>query len=359
MDANFTRRFPGAIEITMDHLRTADQPIVTVLFGPSGAGKSTVLRCIAGLEQPDAGWICYGEKVWSEAVTHYSLSPRHRGVGFVPQDFALFPHLTVERNIAYGLHGLSASTRRARLAETLNWLGLEALAGRLPNQLSGGQQQRVALGRAVAHRPKLLLLDEPLSALDAPTRAQLRGDLRRLLVQLRLPTLLVTHDRLEAIALGDELVVLDRGRNLQQGPVAEVFSRPVNLAVAATVGVESVHPGRITSTADGLVTISVGTATVTAAGQPLPPETRNVHVCIRAEDVALSTSETGHSSPRNQLDGTVLRLLPEGPMVRVELDCGFPLVALLTKPGCADLALQPGSQVRALVKAPHIHVIPR
>ena len=359
LTANFAKRFAAGPVIRVDELRTSDQAGITVLFGASGSGKTTVLRCLAGLERPDEGSIRFGDQVWSDAARNIFLPSRERKIGFVPQDYALFPHLNVERNIAYGLDKLASGERQQRVAETLDWLGLADLEKRLSRELSGGQQQRVALARAVVRRPRLLLLDEPLSALDTPTRLRLRGELRGLLRQLNLPTLLVTHDRQEALTLGDDLVVMHEGRVVQQGPASEVFSRPSSLAVAGILAVETIQPGRILHCADGLATVALGETHLTALAQDLPAGTSEVFVCIRAEDVILTNGEDTHSSPRNRLPAIVRRLTHEGPLVRVELDCGFPLLALLTKQGCAELSLREGTAVRALVKAPQIHLIPR
>jgi molybdate transport system ATP-binding protein len=355
--ADFSRKFAGGPVIRAERLEIAGTG-VTVLFGPSGSGKTTILRCLAGLDTPDVGEIAFGATTWFAAGKNVT-PPRDREVGFVPQDYALFPHLTVAANIAYGLHGRTAAEKNSRVAEMLGWLGLDGLAARLPSELSGGQQQRVALARAVARRPKLLLLDEPLTALDAPTRQRLRGELRRLLRQLALPTVVVTHDRLEALSLGDELVVLDEGRIVQRGPVQEVFSRPANLTVAGIVAVETVQPGRVLECENGLATLQVGAARLMAVADDLPPGTTDVFACIRAEDVMLSGDAELHSSPRNRLPATVRAILSEGPLVRVELDCGFPLTALLTKQACAELALKEGGPILALVKAPQIHLVPR
>ena len=363
LTATFRKRFPGGPEIAAQDLAIGSG--VTVLFGASGSGKTTLLRCLAGLETPDTGEIKFGEEVWfqqsgkrkAESENQF-LPSRKRGVGFVPQDYALFPHLTVAGNVRYGLPELPAAERAARVAESLRWLGLDGLAHRLPRELSGGQQQRVALARAVVRQPRLLLLDEPLAALDTPTRLRLRGELRQLLRQLGRPTVLVTHDRLEALALGDDVVVLHDGRNVQHGPTAEVFSRPVNLAVAEITAVETIQAGKLLEVRDGLATVAVGDARLTALATGLPADVRDVYVCIRAEDVILVRAGQMPSSPRNQLPATVRTLTADGPLLRVQLDCGFPLTALLTRPACDELALQPGTPVFALVKAPQVHLIP-
>jgi molybdate transport system ATP-binding protein len=298
-----------------------------------------------------------GADVWFDAEKRICRSPQRRGIGFLFQDYALFPHLTVAGNVGYALAWLARAERRRRVANLLDVFGLTGLGDRYPHQVSGGQQQRVALARTLARRPRLLLLDEPLSALDGPTREQLRPELRRQLAWFGVPVVLVTHDRTEAMALADHLVVMDRGRVVQQGPAADVFTRPAGLAVARIVGTETVQPGQVVGVADGLATVEVGKARVVAVA-PEPPA-RDVFVCIRGEDVALQRGTGGESSPRNRLDGVVDSLTWEGPLVRVGLDCGFPLVALVTRPACTDLSLAVGDRLTAMLKAPAVHLIPR
>ena len=358
--ARFSKRFPGGPVIAVENLRvTLGRPSITVLFGPSGSGKTTVLRCLAGLERPDSGVIQGGDELWFDQAKSIFLPPQERNIGYLSQDYALFPHLSVERNIGYGLGGTPSAERTSRVCEVMRLLDLGGLEKRLPRQLSGGQQQRVALARAVVRRPRLLLLDEPLSALDSPTRLHLRGELRRLLLQLGVPTMLITHDRVEALALGDDLVVIDNGAIVQSGAVQEVFNRPANLAVAGIVAVETVQPGRILDSADGLLIVAVGETKLAALAQDLPAGALDVFVCIHAENVILLKGADSPSSPRNHLPATVRSVTSEGPMMRIGLDCGFRLSALLTRQACEELALQPGDRVVALVKAPNVHLIPR
>jgi molybdate transport system ATP-binding protein len=355
--AAFTKSFPGGAVIHADLRRPADHFSVTVLFGPSGCGKTTVLRCLAGLERPEHGRISFGNATWFDAAARVFLSPQRRGIGYLFQEYALFPHLTAAQNVAYGLSGLPRAAQSQRVAEMLELFGLRGLSGRYPHQVSGGQQQRLALARVLARRPRLLLLDEPLSALDSPTREQLRPELRRLLAGFGVPVVLVTHDRIEAMSLADQLVIMDQGKVRQQGSVSEVFSRPADLAVAHIVGMETVLPGKIVRIADGLAMVSVGTVELVALA---PAEAASeVHVCIRGEEVVLQREAVGTSSPRNRLAGEVVSLTPEGPVVRVELACGLPLTALVTRPACDELKLVPGAKVTALLKAPSIHLIPR
>ena len=184
---------------------------ITVLFGPSGCGKTTVLRCLSGLERPEQGRIQFGDEVWFDAESKAHLSPQQRGIGFVFQDYALFPHLSVAENIGFGLHDLPKAERRERVEAILDRYGLTAHAHKRPRQLSGGQQQRVALARALLRRPRLLLLDEPLSALDTDLRESLRQDLCENLRSLDIPVILVTHDRAEAELIADRIVEMRTG----------------------------------------------------------------------------------------------------------------------------------------------------
>jgi molybdate transport system ATP-binding protein len=205
-------------------------------------------------------------------------------------------------------------------------------------------------------KPRLLLLDEPLSALDAPTRTQVRQELRQLLKSFGIPTVLVTHDLLEATALADHVVVLEQGRVLQQGKVEDVFSRPADTRVARIVGTETVAAGRVREVREGMAVVSVGAATLYAvAGQA---EEGEVDVCIRAEDVSVQSGADAASSVRNRLPGRITALALEGPLARVTMDCGFSLTALITRAAATELGLREGAPVTALVKATAVHVMP-
>jgi molybdate transport system ATP-binding protein len=351
------RRYPrgptvrAALEVPLDA-----EP-VTVLYGPSAAGKTTVLRCLAGLERLDAGFIRFGAETWADASAHRFVPSQRRGIGLLFQEYALFPHLTVAENIGYALRAAAAGDRARRVDETARLLRISDLLERRPDRLSGGQRQRVALARALASRPRLLLLDEPLSALDTPTREELRGELRALLERMGIPSIVVTHDRVEAMALGDRMAVLAEGGVRQVGPVHEVFSQPADLVVARVVGTENVARARLVERSEGLVLVQVEAARLWAVdpGQ-LDGEG---YACIRAEDVVLEPEPTTSTSARNELVGTVRAVGGEGPLVRVTLDCGFRLVALVTRASAARLALVPGTRIAALVKAPAIRIIPR
>jgi molybdate transport system ATP-binding protein len=356
--ARFAKRFGKEFRLEMALERPVEGSSITVLFGPSGCGKTATLRCLAGLERPDEGQVIFGNRAWFDHARRICLRPQAREIGFLFQEYALFPHLSAAQNIAYGLRGTPAAERRRRVADMLETFQLTTLAQRLPHQVSGGEQQRIALARALVRRPRLLLLDEPLSALDAPTREQLWHELRRRLVEARIPVVVVTHDRNEAMALADHLVVLDRGRIRQQGPLEVVLNRPADVDVARIVGVGNVHDGRVVAThADGLVQVTLG-ATQLLAMASIPPA-EHVYVCIRPEDVMLLQGSVGHASPRNRVTGVVKSVAPEGPMARVEIDCGFPLVALVTRSSCRELELREGAAVTAMLKVPSVHLIAR
>jgi molybdate transport system ATP-binding protein len=357
LQAKFEKRYRNgtAIQAVLD--QPAEGFSVTVLFGPSGCGKTTVLRSLAGLERPEDGFIRFGQDVWLDTPQGIFLPPQQRGIGHMFQEYALFPHLTVSRNIGFGLSGSTRLERRNRVAQMLDFMRLRGMEGRYPRELSGGEQQRVALARALARTPRLLLLDEPLSALDGPTRTELRRELRQLLRKFDIPVFIVTHDQTEAISLADRVVVMDRGHVVQSGQVAEVFGHPANLAVARMVGVENVLQGKVRGVSQGLATVEVGKATVLAAVEE--PVEGNVHVCIRPEDVLLQQGPLAQSSARNHLAGRVVSLTVDGPLVRVKLDCGFELTATITKPALEEMGLRETHSVTALVKATAIHLLQR
>lgn len=347
----------------------------TVLFGPSGAGKSTLLRCLAGLERPEKGRIRFGSETWFDARERIFIPPQRRHIGYVFQDYALFPHLKVRDNITYNLHETSKVDKKERLENLLNLFHLKGLENRYPGQLSGGEKQRVAIARTLIRRPRLLLLDEPLTALDTPTREQLRGELRSLLKDFGILTILVTHDRVEAISLGNRMVVMADGQVLQTGSVSEVFSKPVNTLAAKVVGMETVVPGRVVEASEGLITVEVANTRIVACGLSTPDSQPHCFVCIRAEDVFLEQAMPAtKSSPRNHLKGRVVSINMEGPMVRVLTSVNPPvppfekgghgefrflLTAIITKQASQELSLHEGKEIIASVKATSVHVIPR
>jgi len=235
------RRLPG---FELDVAWDAEERVVA-LFGPSGAGKTLTLLCLAGLSRPDAGRIVVNDRVFFDSAAGVDVRTQARGLGYVFQGYALFPHLNVADNVGFGLRGRPRAARRRRTGEVLERLGLTELARRRPRELSGGQQQRVALGRVLAVDPALLLLDEPLSALDQPLREALRDDLRAVLDEWRIPAVVVTHDFTEAYRLADRIVVYEGGRVIQSAPRASLLWEPASRAVARVMGLRNVLQGTV------------------------------------------------------------------------------------------------------------------
>ena len=328
---------------------------VLAAVGPNGAGKSTLLRVIALLERPAEGEVLYGGR----AVSGSPL-PYRRKMAMVFQE-PLLLDTSVEANVRTGLslRGVPREEQKRRVDEWLERFGISHLRGRSSRALSGGEAQRTSLARALALQPEVLLLDEPFASLDAPTRESLIEDLDTVLTANRVATVFVTHDRGEALRLGDRIAVLMQGQVRQLGSPADVFSSPVDEEVAAFVGVETIIPGRIRgSNGGGLATVELGEAVIETASDLDPGS--DVLVCLRPEDVVLSEAveATAAMSARNHLRATVSRVRPSGPYVRVELDAGFPLVALITKQSREDLSIAPGAGVVATFKATAVHLIP-
>ena len=357
VDIQLVKTFVGRASIKARIRYPIEASTVLILFGPFGSGKTTILRCVAGLEWPETGTIQFVSRRWLDTAAGIRVAPQDRHIGYLPQDYALFPTYSVAGNIAYGLSHLSSQERKKRVDELLDMFQLRGLDGAKPGELSGGQQQRVALARAVAPRPLLLLLDEPFSALDAPTRVRLRDELRSFLKQLALPSIIVTHDWTEALTLGDVMAVISGGNVLQVDTPIEVFSRPQNAEVARVMGIETVVKGQVVGTADGMVRVSVqGTLLTAVQGELAGP---SVFVCIRSEDVVLAREQAGASSARNHLAGTVNQVILLGALARITIDCGFPLVAMVTRSTVEEFGLSPGIPVMAAIKAGAVHLVSR
>lgn len=333
------------------------QRSVTAVFGPSGAGKTSLLDLIAGLRTANSAFIQLDNEVLTDTVNNVFVFAHRRGIGYVPQDLALFPHLSVRQNLYYGYKSQPNAGSLFSFEHVTRVLEIESLVTRRVTELSGGEKQRVALARALLASPRLLLLDEPLSSLDAALKGKIIPYLARIRDEFQIPVLCVTHDRFTALALADEIVMLVSGKVLQTGPVAEVFARPANAEVAKFTGIETLQPGIITNVTDGLATVNVGNVTLTVIAPMVVP--REVFICIRGEEVILQREIAPASSVRNRLSARIISLRPEGALVRVGLDAGFPLMALVTRPACAELALREGDTITALIKAPAIHLVPR
>ncbi|MFO8034503.1 MAG: ABC transporter ATP-binding protein [Candidatus Bipolaricaulota bacterium] len=275
--AGLSKRF-GSVVAVDDFSISVEQGELVTLIGPSGCGKTTILRIIAGLEATDAGHVFLRGK----EVTH--TPPEARTVGLVFQSYALFPHLSVERNVSYGLRGLPRRERRQRTAELLHLVGLEDYARRRPHQLSQGQKQRVALARALAPQPDVLLLDEPLAALDAALRISLRSELNHMLRQLGVTTLYITHDQAEALALADRLAVMHSGALEQAGPPQQVYLYPETPFVARFLGRANLWPAEVEEVHDGQAVVKAGGQTFNApAGWARPGD--SAYLFFRPEDV--------------------------------------------------------------------------
>lgn len=332
----------GTLDVDVE-LSVADGEVVALL-GPNGAGKSTVLRALAGLVPLERGCITIDGTVVDDPVADTFVPPERRPVGMVFQDYLLFPHLSALENVAFGLRARGTAKDAARVAAA-TWLervGLADHAGHRPGQLSGGQAQRVALARALATEPSLLLLDEPLAALDAGTRSEVRRDLRRQLAATGGARLLVTHDPLDAYALADRVVVLDHGRVAQTGTLAEVTAHPRSRYVADLVGVNLLRG----DLADGVLTTAAGGTVVTTHDVPDGP----AFMVIRPQAVAVHLEQPS-GSPRNAWPVIVADIDRQADRVRLRLDGPVPLVAEITEGAFLGLGLRLGGAAWAAVKA--------
>jgi molybdate transport system ATP-binding protein len=323
---------------------------LVVLLGPNGAGKTTLLRALAGLVAPDHGRVVLDGVVLEDTGAGVHVATERRPVGFVFQDYLLFPHLSALENVAFGLRarGTPRAEARRRAAAWLERVGLAEHARSRPRALSGGQAQRVALARALVSDPRLLLLDEPLAALDAASRAEVRRDLRRHLASFDGTRLLVTHDPLEAIALADRLVVLEGGTVTQTGTPAQVSARPRSRYVAELVGV-NLFRGRAT----GAVVELDGGGVLVAAGD----HHGEVFAAVHPHAVALHR-RAPEGTPRNVWAGTADTLDIVGDRVRARVAGPVPIVAEVTAAAAGELRLADGGPVWATVKATEVTVYP-
>ena len=319
------------------------------LLGPNGSGKTTVLRCLAGLDAVETGRIMIDELVVDEPAQGVFVEPERRPIGLVFQEYLLFAHMTVLENVAYGLRARKTPKDVARRAarEWIDRLGLSEYADERPRALSGGQAQRAALARALATHPRVLLLDEPLAALDAGTRSAVRRDLRRHLGSFDGMRMLVTHDPVDAYALADRVAILDRGRVVQVGTLAEVTAHPKSRYVAELVGLNLVS-GNVR---DGVLVTGAG-ANVVIADAP----SGAAFAVIRPHSIALERDHSPGSSVRNVWRGTVAEVDRLGDRVRVGVDGIIPLTAEITAAALDALALRPGDEIYASVKATDIDV---
>jgi len=360
LEVRICKRFPSPKESFDLNVDFHANPGFTILFGASGAGKTTVLDCIAGLSRPDKGRIAVGEDLF-DSDKQRDVPAWQRRIGYVIQDLALFPHMTAEENVAFGLHALGPSERKKRNREMLRRFRIEHLRDRKPAQISGGERQRVALARTLVTEPRALLLDEPLAALDRPTKSHILDDLRQWNQSHRVPILYVTHSSEEVFALGEQVIVLAAGRIVAQGRPHEVMSAPRLESVAQLLGFENIFDATVTSLHE-----ERGTMTCRLGAGPVELETplvrgdlgSQLRVGIRAGDLLLATESPRGLSARNVMPGTVYRVEQRDVIISATVDCsGTEFEVHLTLAAREALQLAPGKSVWLVVKTHSCHLM--
>lgn len=339
-------------------------PGFTILFGASGAGKTTLLDCLAGLTTPDAGRISIGDRVIFDSSLNVGVPTAQRRAGYVFQNLALFPHMTVEQNVSYGLAHLSRSELSHRVTSALDAFRISHLAKRKARSISGGESQRVALARTLVTHPQFLLLDEPLAALDSPTKAQIMDDLREWNRAQNIPILYVTHSREEVFALGERVIVIDAGRILAQGTPHEVLSAPYLETVAQLAGFENIFTAVVEA-----IRPERGTMTCRIPGEAggVVLETPMVRggagssfrIGIRAGDILLATSPPTGLSARNVIPGRIHSLEQRDVIVSAHVKCRVLMEVHLTLAARDSLDLVPGKEVWLVIKTHSCHLMQR
>jgi molybdate transport system ATP-binding protein len=337
---------------TVDLTLTADAGI-TILFGASGSGKTTVLRCLAGLTTPDAGRISVGDRLLFDDASGANVPVPVRRIGFVFQQLALFPHMTVAQNIGYGLDGFARMERRDRVTSIAESFHIAGLLDRRPSQISGGERQRAALARALVIDPSLLLLDEPLSALDYAIQSRIMDDLRRWNEARRIPILYVTHSHREAFALGERLIALEAGRAVAAGSPHEVLDSPAHAALASLAGFENLFEARVIARQERAGTMQcllAGSTTEIEVPLGTAEAGQTIHVAIRAGDILLATHEPVGISARNSLPATVVDCVMRGSTVVATLETDVRFIVHLTPGGADALELRSGKRLWLIIK---------
>ena len=341
-------------------------PGFTILFGPSGSGKTTLLDCVAGLATPQSGRIAVGDRILFDVSTHVNVPVAKRHVGYVLQDLALFPHLTVGQNTEYGVAHLPHAERKQRAAAMLQEFGIHHLRQQRPTKISGGERQRVALARALVTEPSVLMLDEPLTALDAATKAKILDDLRGWNQAHRIPILYVTHSREEVIALGERVLVLEDGRIIAEGSPHAVLSAPLQETVAQLAGFENIFDATV-----WLVHEDRGTMTCRLPGTsegafvlletPLIRAEQGSHlrVGIRAGDILLAIAKPEGLSARNVLPGKLVSLERRDMLISARVNCGVEMEVHLTLAARDALGLVEGRDVWLVIKTYSCHLMRR
>ena len=311
---NVTKRF-GALAAVSDVSLSVGEGEMFTLLGPSGCGKTTLLRLLAGFYNADEGEIRFGDRVVND------VPPHERGIGMVFQNYALWPHMTVSENISYGLklRKVSSSDAAVRVKEVLARVGLTGLGGRYPGQLSGGQQQRVALARALVLNPQMLLLDEPLSNLDAKIRVQVRSEIRKLQKELGITAVYVTHDQEEALAMSDRIAVFNLGRVCQVGPPKALYERPANRFVADFIGINNLVEGTVRSAEGAVLQAETAFGVLSAIHDATLRAGDRCVICVRPENIALNDQSGGE---RNHFRGRISFAAYLGNTLRYDVDLG-------------------------------------
>jgi len=346
---------PFLLDISIEVL-----PGITILFGPSGAGKSTVLDCIAGLARPDAGRIVAGEEVLfdSQARVNRPLQARH--IAYVFQTLTLFPHMSAEENVAFGLDGLPRQERAARVKEILTAFRVDKLRTRKPSEISGGERQRIALARSLVTQPRVLLLDEPLTGLDAELKAAIVDDLRAWNTARRIPVLYVTHTREEVDALGERVIAMDHGRVVSEGTPMQVLEAPRRKRLAQAAGFENLLSATVVDLreADGVMRVHL-TGSLCDLEVPLGYAAAGdrVRVAVRAGDILLATVRPEGLSARNVIEGRIVAMETHGTLVRARVDCGVEFIVHLTPGAVRILELAQGRQVWLVLKTHSCHLV--
>ncbi len=363
------KTFPSTERVFTLDAEFSAPPGFTILFGTSGSGKTTLLDCVAGLATPDAGRISVGERILFDASIRKDVPVAKRGVGYVLQDLALFPHLTVEQNAEYGLAHLPRSARKRRAAAMLHEFHIDHLRQQRPAQISGGERQRVALARALVTDPCVLLLDEPLAALDIPTKAKILDDLRIWNQAHRIPILYVTHSREEVLALGERVLVMDLGRIIARGTPHEVLSAPLQETVAQLAGFENIFDAKVESIHEdrGTMVCRIMTCGLSGSGKESAvlletPLVRiepgsSLRIGIRAGDILLATAKPEGLSARNVLPGRVVSVERRDMMISARVDCGVEMEVYLTLAAREALQLEAGREVWLVIKTHSCHLM--
>ena len=353
------RRNAGASSFVLD-VSLEVPPGITVLFGPSGAGKSTLLDCIAGLTRPDEGQIAVGGEALFDSSRGIELPAQKRRIAYVFQTLALFPHLTVEENAAYGLTHLQASERRERVGEILAAFRVEKLRIQKPGAISGGEKQRVALARSLVTDPRVLLLDEPLTGLDAELKAAIVDDLRAWNAAKRIPILYVTHSRDEVDALGEHAVAMENGHIVSAGAPMEVLDAPRRKKLAQAAGFENVLSGTVLDLRepDGVMRVRLGESSCEIE-VPLgfAAVGGRVKVAIRAGDILLAVERPIGLSARNVMEGQIVSLEQRGTMFIARVDCGVVFVVHVTPGAVRALGLAAERRVWLVLKTHSCHLV--